>query len=382
MRLLYLLRSLNPEHGGPIEAMRLLALAHQAAGHEVEVASLDAEGEPIGNFPLTPHLLGPARGNYGRTKKLVPWLRQNHQRFDAVIVNGLWQYQGFGTRKALRGTKTPYFVFPHGMLDPWFKEQYPFRHLKKWLYWPWGEYRVLRNARAALFTCEEEMLLAPKSFWLYRANSIVVGMGTRAPEIDLSRARTDLLAAHPELAGKRIVLFMGRIHPKKGCDLLVQAFAQVFATRHEWHLLMVGPDQLGWQAELEQMAGMLGIANRITWTGPRMGLSKWGPLATAEVFVLPSHQENFGIAVAEALACGCPVLISNKVNIWREIEQTQAGLVGVDTEAGTAQLLRDWDAQPDTERLEFKTRAQACFQKHFDIRVCAAAVINAIQKPS
>ena len=380
MRLLYLLRSLNPEHGGPIEAVRLLALAHLADGHEIEIASLDAEGEPLGNFPVTPHLLGPARGTYGRTRKLVPWIRQNHQRFDAVIVNGLWQYQGFGTRKALRGTKTPYFVFPHGMLDPWFKQQYPTRHIKKWLYWPWGEYRVLRDAAAVLFTCEEEKLLAPESFWLYHANSIVTGMGSRAPEVNLADAKQELFSAYPELEGKRIVLFMGRIHPKKGCDILVQAFAQVFSSRPDWHLLMVGPDQLGWQAELEQMAGMLGISHRITWTGPRMGNAKWGPLAAAEVFVLPSHQENFGIAVAEALACGCPVLISNKVNIWREIEQERAGLVQIDTEAGAADLLSDWDRLSSLERQQYKQRAQTCFQKHFDIRVCASAVIAAVQK--
>ena len=380
MRLLYLLRSLNPEHGGPIEAVRLLALAHQAEGHEVEVASLDTPGEPLGDFPVTPHLLGPARGNYGRTRKLIPWLRNNHQRFDAVIVNGLWQYQGFATRKALRRTKTPYFVFPHGMLDPWFKQHYPLRHFKKWLYWPWGEYRVLRDATATLFTCEEEMLLAPKSFWLYRANSIVVGMGTRAPEPGFAAGRQELIDTYPELAGKRIVLFMGRIHPKKGCDLLVQGFASVFSSRPEWHLLMVGPDQLGWRAELEQMAGMLGIGHRITWTGPRMGAAKWGALAAAEVFALPSHQENFGIAVAEALACSLPVLISNKVNIWREIEEYRAGLVCSDTGSGTAELLRDWDALSDAERRAFASRAQACFQKHFDIRACAAAVIQAVQQ--
>ena len=76
--------------------------------------------------------------------------------FDAVIINGLWQYHSFGAWRALRGTATPYYVFPHGMLDPWFKRSFPLKHLKKWLYWPWAEYRVLRDARAVIFTCEAE----------------------------------------------------------------------------------------------------------------------------------------------------------------------------------------------------------------------------------
>lgn len=378
MRLLHLLRSLNPADGGPIEAVRLIALEHAAAGHQVEIAALDEPGDPVGNLPFPLHRLGPARGNYGHADTLLPWLRANHGRFDAVIVNGLWQYQGYACRKALRGTKTPYFVFPHGMLDPWFKRRYPLKHLKKWLYWPWGEYLVLRDAAATLFTCEEEKALAPQSFWLYSTHAVVTGLGTSAPAVDLDIAREEFLRGHPELRSKRIVLYMGRIHPKKGCDLLLQAFAQACKGAPEWHLLMVGPDQVAWQAELQQMSSSLGIGERVTWAGPHMGSSKWAALAAAEVFALPSHQENFGIAVVEALACGKPVLISDKVNIWREIQQDQAGLVSADTAQATAGLLRKWSSLNEGERAAYSQRAQLCFQKHFDIRVCAAAVLTAV----
>ena len=380
MRLLHLLRSLNPAHGGPIEAVRLMTLAHLAQGHQVEIASLDLPGDPQPILPVTPHALGPARGTFGYAPALVPWLRTNHQRFDAVIVNGLWQYQGYGTRKALHKTATPYYVYPHGMLDPWFKHEYPRKHLKKWLYWPWGDYRVLRDAAATFFTCEEEKLLAPQSFWLYRANGIVTGMGTRQPEADLATARLHFLADHPQLQGKRIILFMGRIHPKKGCDLLLQAFAKALGTYPDWHLLFVGPDQLGWQGELQELAASLNITDRVTWAGPRMGEAKWGALAAAEVFALPSHQENFGIAVAEALACRKPVLISDKVNIWREIQHDRAGLISPDTLEGTAGLLQQWAALSSAERHDYGERAHACFLQHFEIRHCAATVIDIIQQ--
>ena len=378
MRLLHLIRSFDPATGGPIEAVRLMSLAHEADGHKVEVASLDLPGDPIAELPFPLHLLGPARGKYGHADKLIPWIRLNHLRFDAVIVNGLWQYHSLACYRALRHTRTPYFVFPHGMLDPWFKHQHPLKHMKKWLYWPWADYRVLRDAAATFFTCEEERVLAPQSFWLYRTNGIVAGMGTRAPRVNLEAAAERMFEEYPVLRGKRIVLFMGRIHPKKGCDLLLQAFAKAFRGNADWHLLMVGPDQLGWQAELEHLAASLGIAGQITWTGPRMGDAKWGCLAAAEVFALPSHQENFGIAVAEALAAGTPVLISDKVNIWREIQKEQAGLVSPDTVEGMTGLLRSWAALPDADREAYRARAQSCFRLHFDIRVCAAAVIQAI----
>ncbi|HMG05900.1 MAG TPA: hypothetical protein VK581_10585, partial [Chthoniobacterales bacterium] len=111
--------------------------------------------------------------------------------------------------------------FPHGMLDPWFKRTYPRKHMKKLLYWPWAEYRVLRDAAAVLFTSEEERRLARESFSLYHCKEIVVNYGTAAPEVDLESAREDFLEAFPKLRGQRFFLFLGRLHEKKGCDLLI-----------------------------------------------------------------------------------------------------------------------------------------------------------------
>jgi glycosyltransferase involved in cell wall biosynthesis len=151
-------------------------------------------------------------------------MRQHHKQFDAVIVHGIWQYSSFGVWRALAGTDTPYFVFPHGMLDPWFKRTYPLKHLKKLLYWPWAEYRVLRDAAAVLFTSEEERRLARESFALYRCREVVVNFGTAAPE-NLERAREVFFGTHPQLRNRRFLLFLGRLHVKKGCDLLINIVA-------------------------------------------------------------------------------------------------------------------------------------------------------------
>lgn len=161
MRILHVVSSTNPQGGGPIEGVKQLYIPLQAIGTIVEIVCCvdpDAFWHSVAGKPVI-HALGPSKLVYSYTLKPLPWLRENASRFDAVIVNGLWQYHGLTVRQALAGTKVPYFVFTHGMLDPWFKRAYLLKHLKKWLYWPWGEYRVLRDARAVIFTCEEERLL-------------------------------------------------------------------------------------------------------------------------------------------------------------------------------------------------------------------------------
>jgi glycosyltransferase involved in cell wall biosynthesis len=378
MKLLHVIASIRAAGGGPAEAVRSLSAVHQRDGHSVEVASLDDPADPeVHNFPLQVYALGPAHNTYSFAPAFVPWLRQNRARYDAIIVNGLWQYHSFGAWRALRGTTTPYYVFPHGMLDPWFKRTFPLKHAKKWLYWPWADYRVLRDARAVLFTCEQEKLLAPQSFALYRARPVVTGLGTTKPPDDVDSAT--FLDRYPELRGKRLLLFMGRLHPKKGCDLLLEAYAATLANAPAWRLVFAGPDASGWQPTLRSRADALGIADRIVWTGMLRDTLKWSAFAAAEVFVLPSHQENFGIAVVESLACGIPVLISREVNIWREIEAANAGFVAPDTLEGTTSLLARWQQLPEADRTTMRRNARECFAQHFDIEHSAARVLQAIE---
>lgn len=379
MKILHVISSVNPKGGGPIEGVRQLHLPIVAAGHSVEIVSLDApESAYLDEFPIKVHTMGPSNGGYAYSPRLAPWLRENASRFDAVIVNGLWQYHSFATWRALAGTKTPYFVFTHGMLDPWFKHTYPLKHLKKWLYWPWGEYRVLRDACAVIFTCEEERLLARESFWLYKVNEAVTSYGTSTPPQDAASLAPIFLGKFPELQGKRLALFLSRIQEKKGCNLLIDAFAIVCRRDPNLHLVMAGPDQTGWVAKLQAQAAALGIAERISWVGMLQGEMKWGAFHSAEVFCLPSHQENFGIVVAEALACGKPVLISDKVNIWREIEAENAGFVDEDSAEGTVRNFERWLALPPNDYQAMTARARDCFVRRFHIDRAAERLIEII----
>ncbi|GAC1536828.1 MAG: glycosyltransferase [Ramlibacter sp.] len=377
MNLLRVIPSIDPRRGGPAEAARRFDTELLRMGHHVEVVSLDAPGtEFAADYPAPVHPIGFRREGYRYSAALVPWLKANAARFDAVLVDGLWQYAGFGTWRALARTRLPYFVFSHGMLDPWFKRAYPLKHLKKWLYWPWAEYRVLRDARAVLFTCEEERLLARRSFWLYRAREAVTAFGTSDVPRDAARLRAVFHARYPGLREQRIALFLGRLHEKKGCDLLIEAVARVAKKEPRLHLVMAGPEDAEWGARLRALAAARGIAERITWTGMLSGDLKWGAFHACEVFCLPSHQENFGIAVAEALACERPVLISNKVNIWREIDADGAGWVDTDTIEGTTRTLERWLAASPAEIASRRQAARQSFERRFKVDQAARTLVG------
>ncbi len=379
MRILHVIPSVNPLTGGPIEGVKQRGTELIRLGHSVEIVCLDdPNAAHLVDFPLPVHALGPSYGAYQYNRKLIPWLIRHAPAFDAVIVNGLWQYHAFAARSALRQIGKPYFIFTHGMLDPWFKQTYPMKHFKKWLYWPWAEYRVLRDAQAVLFTSEEERLRARQSFWLYRVHEKVVAYGSGAPPDDREHLREEFLMRFPELRNRRILVFLGRIHEKKGCDLLIEALGRVKELIPDLHLVMAGPDQDGWLVKLQQLAVTHGVQDKITWPGMLRDTLKWGAFYASEAFILPSHQENFGIAVAEALSCGVPVLISDKINIWREIDAAGAGFVAADTVDGTENNLRRWLQLDISSRTSMGTRAIEAYAQHFSIAAMTTSFLNAI----
>jgi glycosyltransferase involved in cell wall biosynthesis len=382
MKILRSIHTVNPARGGPIESVRQSSAIMARRGHHVEIISLDAPDDPwVRDTPVPVHALGPGRGSYGYAPRFSNWLKERRALYDAVIVHGIWQYNSFGVWRALAGTATPYFVFPHGMLDPWFKRTYPLKHIKKLLYWPWGEYRVLRDAAAVLFTSEEERRLARESFSLYTCKEVVVSYGTAAPAVDLGSARERFFEAYPNLRGPRFFLFLGRLHEKKGCDLLIEAFAALRKSSEAgWHLVLAGPcaDE-EYLKHLKQLAANATNGDgSIVFTGMLTGDLKWGAFSATDAFVLPSHQENFGIAVVEALACGTPVLISNEVNIWREIEADRAGYVENDDQAGTTTLLRRWLATPADIRAAMKENAKNCFARRFEIERATDSLLKVL----
>jgi glycosyltransferase involved in cell wall biosynthesis len=385
MRLLHVVHTLNPDRGGPSESVRMFVRAHQRAGNEVEVVSLDgATDGPAGDayqglVTCPVHPCGPGKSNYGYSPRLDEWLRANFERFDGVIVNGVWQYHGVAARRAFAGRK-PYVVFAHGMLDPYFKDRYPLKHLKKLVYWILQEHRTLGRAQAVCFTSEEEKRVAAEGFPFRSFRRVVVSYGTMGPNGDPEALKQAFWESWPQLRGQKYLLFLGRIHPKKGCDLLLEAFAKVAAPnlQPDLQLVIAGPDETGWGNELRDLALRLGIAERITWTGMLRGDAKWGALYGAEAFVLPSHQENFGIAVADALACGVIPLLSDKVNIAPDVVGDGAGLMEADTLEGTMRLLSAFQQLTQEQRIRMREQALNCYRQRYALGNAAQEVYKAL----
>ncbi len=373
---------MNPAHGGPAQGIRHSIPSLLNLGIANEVVCCDSEQASwIGSDPFPVHAVGPGKFSYAYSAHLQSWLGHNLPRFDAVIVHGLWQWPSQATLRSLRNLKASrtkllagreplLYVMPHGMLDPWFQRD-PSRRLKAFrnsIYWSFFERHVVNSSNALLFTCEEELRLARGTFRGYRPKREVnIGYGIAEPPVFNSRMHAAFHSKCPELRSKPYFLFLGRIHPKKGVDLLIQAYEAVLKTESLKttvfpDLVIAGP---GWDSNYgRELKASLPQPARVHALDMLEGDAKWGALHGCQAFILPSHQENFGIAVVEALACNKPVLISDKVNIWREIEKDGAGFVAPDSLEGTIKLLMAQKNQPPEPHT---TRFRDCFSKHFCI---------------
>src|SRR5215469_5886411 len=248
MKLLHVIAGTDPESGGPIEAILRISEILIHDGHQVEVVSLEEEHEVAARkFPFSITGLGYGSRPYRFNPRLTPWLRENACRFDAVVLHGLWNYSSFGSWRALAQTSTPYYIFTHGMMDPWFRDKYPLKHVAKQIFWTLAEGRVLRDASAVLFTCEEERVRARNVFKGHPYSERVVLFGTADPEGDPETQKAAFESAFPLLLNRRFLLFLSRIHPKKGCDLIIQAFADLEPELpKDVDVVIAGPDQVGW----------------------------------------------------------------------------------------------------------------------------------------
>jgi glycosyltransferase involved in cell wall biosynthesis len=382
MRILHVIATADPRSGGPIEGALRMGEIWAAEGHRQDLLTLDVPGAALPeDYPGDIITLGRPRtrsplSRYGRTPGFVDWIRRNGHSYDAAILAGLWNYTAWAMRRG--AGDLPYFVYTHGMLDPWFRRRYPLKHLAKQALWLVNEGPLLSGARRVLFTTADEQALAEKAFRPYRLRGVVAGYGTADVPAGSSAQEEAFRSRLPAITGRRFLLFLSRIHPKKGCDLLIEAFATLAAAHPDLDLVIAGPDQVGLQPKLAAIARQRGIAARVHFPGMLQGDAKWGAFRACEAFALTSHQENFGVVVAEALACGKPALISDKVNIWREVAEDGAGLLGPDTAEGSERLLRDFLALDPAARARMGIAARGCFERRFRIEDVAARTMDII----
>ena len=397
MKILHIIGSMDPKSGGPCQGIRNSNTEMAKLGTTREVVSLDPPDAAflgMDDFPV--HPLGPTTGVWQYTPKLKPWLLTNLSRFDVVIINGIWIFSSYMAWKTLKiikkqqPNKAPrLFIMPHGMLDPYFQRARGRRlkAIRNWFYWHIIENKVINDADGILFTCKMELMLARQAFSGYKPQKeINVGYGIVAPpEYNMGMYNT-FIEKCKGLENKPYLLFLSRIHIKKGVDLLIKSYAAIVNEartngREIPKLVIAGPglDTTYGKKTLNLVASYPEIKDSVLFPGMLTGDAKWGALYNCDAFVLPSHQENFGIAIVEAMACQKPVLISNQINIWIEIKDNNAGIIVADTFDCTKKMLQQWLNLSLDEREKMGHKASDLFKHLFNVEATSVAFLNAIK---
>lgn len=379
MRILRVIASMNPNTGGPCQGIRNNIPAQESLGIQSEIVCFESpDADFLLNETLIIHPIGPARGPYAYCRKLENWLKENLPKFDAVIVHGIWLYNSYGTYRIWKQLKRhihvpKLYIMPHGMLDPYFQKarNRRLKSMRNWIFWKLIENKVINGADGILFTSEQEMLQARKSFHPYSPKAeINIGYGVQVPPKYDPNFTLEFHKKCKQVVDRPYLLFLSRIHPKKGVDDLIKAYRQVKSNMPNVpDLVIAGPGiETNFGKDMQSLAGR----EKIYFPGMLEGSSKWGAFYGCSAFILPSHQENFGIAVVEALACKKPVLITDKVNIYREIENSGGGLVTGDTLEELTNLLRDWIKIPDWEKMKMGELAGDLYLSQFGVASAAS----------
>ena len=339
---LHFVHSINPVNGGVAEA----------------VVSLNKQLKDIGVYSEVTD-----NPNFLTSKSAV------------IVAHGLWQWPSAQAYLRFKQNDIPYVLFPHGMLDPWFKKAYRLKHLKKQIYWYWKQGKILQDAYRVCFTTEEERRLAQKTFKPYKANEMISGLGVSEPPSSKDTQLKAIYSLFPDFKNKKVLLYLGRFHPKKGVDLLINSFLK--QSKKNDILLLAGPldnadPHLKYLKEQTHKN-----SNQIVWSGMLKDDLKWGALRMADALILPSHQENFGMVIAEALSVETPVFLTNKVNLWREVLDSGAGIVSDDDQGGIDHLIQQWVTDVHYECLE---NASKCFREKLHISQTVEKIISIFPK--
>jgi len=393
MRILHVVDKIDPKLGGVSQAVRTMIGGLNKLSCKNEIVCLDSPGAPFISSDLNyVHALGPGKTPWSYNEKLIPWFLTNLTRFDIIILHGLWLYIGFGLYKAYRKADKSsvesiprIYIMPHGMLDPYFQRASGRRlkALRNLIYWRIIENKIVNEANGLLFTCEEECLLAREYFRPYiPKREIISGLGVEEPPSYTYQMDMALKEICPALSNEPFILFLSRINEKKGVDILIEAYnlfyiqAQTFGNRIP-RLLIAGPGlDTPYGKKILARVDSLSLNKEIIFSDMITGLAKWGAFYKCDVFILPSHQENFGIAVVEALSCMKMVLISDNVNIWREIEKHEAGLIFKNSIQGTKKALENWYELSEKEKSSNEVNARDLFLKKFNISTSAKNLLS------
>lgn len=377
--------------GGPIFSLFSLNKAIVRKGIDLTVYTTNVElgGEVLTNeeisiegikvkyftFVKSLEWLGPTGWQFSPVMKNA--LKISIKDFDLIYIVGIWNYPVAMAARCCLRYKKPYIISPRGML-------YPFtmgtKFGKKSIYYNLVVKDILKSANAIHYTTEDESEKC-HSFLGLRKRKVVIPNGIDLSEFrDLSASRK-FRERYPELKDKKVILFLGRIARIKGLDILIRAYNILAKESDEVHLFIAGGGEEGYKEKIEKQVSNSKLQKRVTFSGFLNSEEKLEAYAGSDIFVLPSYSENFGLSVVEAMACAVPVVISDKVGIYREIRDKNSGIiVKTNTESvyhGIKKLLED-----ESLRKELSENGKALVKEYYDIDKVADKMIEVFREIS
>lgn len=380
LKILQIIPSINPVLGGVSQAVLNMAEGLKDACNNTILTLDNPNEEYVKKQTHNIIALGKGKTAWSYHPNINPWLIKHIHEFDAVIVHGLWQYQSYAVYKSIIKTKFKgkLFVMPHGMLSAYFEnfKRRGFKVIRNKVIWYLSDRKIINSCHSVLYTCEQEMLLAKSVFKSYNPKSCtVVSLGVPHKK---SKAVKNSLLQQLLLTEKSTVLFLGRLHPIKGIHHLVSAFKRFNNSKYRSNiqLIIAGPVNSNYG---EALVESISSSENIHYVGMLNNDDKWFALNNCNVLAAPSHYESFGVSIVEALACKKPVLISDQVNIWKEIEAGGGGIIAPDTTDGTYRALEKWLEMTDEAKHEMALNAKEVYLKNFTIDIAAKKLKNALE---
>ncbi|MEO6259376.1 MAG: glycosyltransferase [Thermoanaerobaculia bacterium] len=367
MRILHVVPTYLPatRYGGPIHAVHGLCRSLAQRGHEVDVVTTNIDGSGRSPVPLGKavnldgvqvHYFEPAPLPFARrlffSSSMRGWLRGHAREYDIAHLHSVFLAPTWAAARAASRADLPYVISPRGMLVPELIDRKSRLLKRAWI--AAVEQQTFAHAAAVHFTARQEWDDAVRTK-IFLPAPFVVPNGTDLPPLDLLSRRTSK------------ILFLGRINWKKGIDLLIDAMALLPEVR----LIVAGNDEESLLVTLREQAQRNGTLERIEFAGPVSGAAKQTLLQTAAALILPSHSENFGNVVLEAMAASTPVIVSRNVGLAEDVERSRAGIVTTNVPVELAAAIRDLLAN-DRWRTEMGARGRALVQEAFTWAAVAA----------
>jgi glycosyltransferase involved in cell wall biosynthesis len=364
-RVCQIVASTNEQTGGPAGSVTNLAEALTANEVSSHLFTLDYQslGKRTTSSEVTEHV-SPAgffarrlRGYDPAAKRKIADLAANE--LDLIHNHGMWMFPNLYARIAAKRANIPLVTSPRGMLDSWALNRSRIRKQAVWLLHECKNLSAVAVFHATSF--EEAVAIRKLGF---KQPIAVIGNGVSVASNQDGSSDYTIFEAYPELAGRKRLLFMSRLHPKKGLETLIHAWSQLSRAFSDWHLIIAGPDLTGYRAKLDQLVMSLRLEGTVLFTGPLRGSAKESILSSADLFVLPSHSENFGNVVAEALARGLPV-VTTTATPWREIVAQDCGWYVDPTIDAVSEALAAAMNLSDGDRRRMGARGRALVQRKY-----------------